>query len=269
MAFVVRAADRLPAGSAGGLTREWVLAPGRLADGRLTVEVMRLEQGSTIDVATAPSELAWFQVLAGAVLADGEPTGSDWICMAGGGRGFAITAAVDAEVMLARVRRAAEYDPAIAAGAAVRVDWGTEPVLESEHDTRRRIYLASPGLWGTEAVKGEMIIYPPGAAGAAHHHEGAEHFQFVLSGSGTAVLEGGEVELHAGDLLYNLENEVHWFANRTDQDMVFVEFFVPGANRTVWVPGANACGWNPTGIDIHGRAASRQLAYHVHGEGDV
>ncbi|MDO8310012.1 MAG: cupin domain-containing protein [Actinomycetota bacterium] len=269
MAFVVRAADRLPAGSADGVTREWVLGPGRVPDGRVTVEVIRLEPGSTLDLVTAPSELAWLQVLSGAVLADGEPTGNDWICMAAGGRGFVVTAPIDAEVVVARVPRAAEYDPAIAAGAAVRVDWGTEPVLESEHDTRRRIYLASPGLWGTEAVKGEMIIYPPGATGAAHHHEGAEHFQFVMSGSGTAVLEGGEVELEAGDLLYNLEKEVHWFANRTDEDMVFVEFFVPGHNRTVWVPGANACGWNPTGIDIHGRAASRQLAYHVHGEGDV
>jgi hypothetical protein len=62
---------------------------------------------------------------------------------------------------------------------------------------------------------------------------------------------------------------VHWSVNRTDADMVFIEFFVPGASRTVWAPGANVCGWNPTEVDIKGRTAARQLAYHVHGQGDV
>jgi hypothetical protein len=40
------------------------------------------------------------------------------------------------------------------------VDWTREPVLDSEHDARKRIYLVTPKLFGTKAVKGEMIIYP-------------------------------------------------------------------------------------------------------------
>jgi hypothetical protein len=40
----------------------------------------------------------------------------------------------------------------------------------------------TPKLAGTKAIKGEMIIYPPGTAAANHHHEGAEHFMYVLRG---------------------------------------------------------------------------------------
>jgi quercetin dioxygenase-like cupin family protein len=114
-----------------------------------------------------------------------------------------------------------------------------------------------------------MIIYPPGASGAAHHHEGAEHFQYLISGGGTAILEAQELDLQPGDLLYNFENEVHSFANNTDDSMVFVEFFVPGESSTVWIPGANACGWQPTGVDIQGRVPAREVGYHIHGQGDV
>ena len=52
-------------------------------------------------------------------------------------------------------------------------------------------------------------------------------------------------------------------------DVVFIEFFVPGESRTVWVPGADACAWNPTGLDIRGRHPVREVRGHVHGEGDV
>ena len=269
MAFIVRAEERSPGPAAPGIRAEWVLAPGRLPDDRLIVEVVRMDPDAVLEVPTTEPELAWFQVLTGSVRVDDEATDGDWICMVAGGRGVTLVATEPAVVLLARVPRAADYDPAVAAGMFRRVDWSTEPVLDSEHDARRRIYLASSGLWGTEAVKGEMIIYPPGASGAAHHHEGAEHFQFIVAGSGTAVLEDREVDLAEGDLLYNLENEVHWFANRTAEDMVFVEFFVPGQSRTVWVPGVDVCGWNPTDTDIKGRAAARRLAYHVHGQGDV
>jgi quercetin dioxygenase-like cupin family protein len=269
MAFVVRTADRRLQQAGVGVHREWILGPDSLPDGRLTIEILRLEPGAVVEVATGADELAWLQVLSGVVSVDGEDTDADWIVMTAGGRAVSLVARVAAEVFLARVPHAARYDAAVAEGLLARVDWTTEPVLDSEHDARRRIYLASTGLWGTEAVKGEMIVYPPGTSGAAHHHEGAEHFQYMVSGSGTAVLEGEEVELAQGDLLYNLENEEHWFANGTDTDMVFVEFFVPGRSTTVWAPGVNVCGWNPRTTDVKGRTAARELSYHIHGQGDV
>ncbi len=266
MPFIVRAADATPDDDP---RRTYLLPPGRLDDDRLTIELVALAPDETLDVATEDSELAWIQVLAGGGTLDGDPLGPDWIAMLARGASARLAATAPTRLLIARVPRASEYDPDLVAHARALIDWTTEPVLNSEHDARTRIYLASPGLWSTHAVKGEMITYPPGSAGAAHHHEGAEHFQFLLSGSGTAVLDGTEAELREGDLLYNYENELHWFRNDTDADMVFAEFFVPGESRTVWAPGAPACGWEPTGLDIRGREPSRQLSYHIHGQGDV
>jgi quercetin dioxygenase-like cupin family protein len=274
MPFIVRTDERITEEIAPGISRAWILAPDRLPDGRLSVEVLSMRAGTDVDVITADRELAWLQVLTGETLiaADGmdpQPTDHFIVTMLARQSRARITAVSDATVLVCRAPHAQDYDAHLAPHAMRRVDWSTEPVLNSEHDTRQRIYLASTGLWGTEAVKGEMIIYPPGASGAAHHHEGAEHFQFMISGSGTAVLAGEEVHLHTGDFLYNLENELHSFYNGTSTDMVFVEFFVPGESRTVWPPEVNVCGWQPTGTDIKGRAAARHLSYHVHGEGDV
>lgn len=266
MPFVVRASDAhvSPDGA-----REVLLAPGQLPDDRLQVEIVTLGPSDALPIHTAEDELVWIQLLSGACLLDDDLITTDWVAMLARGAGATLVARESTRAFVARVPRAGTYDPSLATGTRVLVDWATEPVLDSEHDARQRIYLASPGLWGTDAVKGEMIIYPPGSSGAAHHHEGAEHFQFIVAGSGTAVLDGEEVRLDEGDLLYNLERELHWFSNDTTQDMVFVEFFVPGRSTTVWAPGANACGWAPTGHDIKGREPSRRLEYHIHGHGDV
>jgi oxalate decarboxylase/phosphoglucose isomerase-like protein (cupin superfamily) len=126
--------------------------------------------------------------------------------------------------------------------------------------------MATPALAGTKAFKGEMITYPPGASAPEHHHEGAEHFQYMMAGQCTALLNGVATPLKAGDVLYNYEREIHAFINEGEEDLVFVEFFVPGPCETIWVPGANLCAWMPTGVDTQGRKPVRNIAYHVHGQ---
>lgn len=269
MAFIVRRADNSFSEPAPGVRRRGVIDPGFLPDDRLRVKVLEMADGAAWTVVAEQRSLVWAQVLSGAVDIDGERRDRGWLMMGTCGRSLPLTAVGPAVVLVCHVPNAADYDPALTRGIRADVEWSREPVLSSEHDTRQRIYLASPSLWGTDAVKGEMIIYPPGSSGAAHHHEGAEHFQFMLSGSLTADLAGVEHELHEGDLLYNLEHEVHAFANRGDGEAVFVEFFVPGQNRTVWVPGANHCAWNPTGRDIEGRTPVRDIPSHVHGAIEV
>lgn len=274
MAFVIRGDSARAHEVSAGIQVSELLGGNQLTDGRIRIERVKLSTGARYSVSTGPDELAWLQPLTGSATwnsANGSTKvlSTDHVLMLARGAGGDITATSDAELFIAHVPRAAEYDSSLGAHTEVLVDWSTEPVLNSEHDSRKRIYLASPGLWGTHAVKGEMIIYPPGASGAEHHHEGAEHFQFITQGHGTAVVQGEEIELDAGDLLYNFENELHRFYNATDADMVFVEFFIPGESATVWVPGAEVCTWSPTGVDSRGREPARQLAHHVHGEGDV
>jgi quercetin dioxygenase-like cupin family protein len=135
-------------------------------------------------------------------------------------------------------------------------------VLDSEHDARKRIYVATPRLFDTTAIKGEMIIYPPGTQAANHHHEGAEHFMYVLSGRGTAFANEQPIAVTKGDLIYYAERERHYLRSEGSEDMVFVEFFVPGKYTTVWAPGAPVCTWTPTGRNIRGETPAREIRGH-------
>lgn len=269
VAIIVRRGNNSFSEPARGVRRRGIIDPGFLSDDRLRVKVLEMADGAMWAVVAEQRSLLWIQVLSGLVDVDGEQRGPGWIIMESCGREFTVTASGPTVVLVCHVPNAADYDPSLTRGIRADVEWTREPVLSSEHDTRKRIYLASPSLWGTDAVKGEMIIYPPGSSGAPHHHEGAEHFQFMLSGALVADLAGEEHELRTGDLLYNLEHEIHAFRNDSEDEAVFVEFFVPGRNTTVWVPGSNACAWNPTGRDIEGRTPVRDIPSHVHGAIEV
>jgi quercetin dioxygenase-like cupin family protein len=170
----------------------------------------------------------------------------------------------EAQVLFAEVPTAADLDPGLSdAPPPLRViDWKREPVLDSEHDARKRIYLVTPKLFGTKAIKGEMIIYPPGTCAANHHHEGAEHFMYMLKGHGIAHANEEPFPVRAGDVVWFADHERHFFISDGDEDMVFVEFFAPGAYKTVWAPGASVCTWIATGRDIGGQAPVREIRSH-------
>src|SRR5664279_1961333 len=85
-------------------------------------------------------------------------------------------------------------------------------VLDGEHDARKRIYLVTPKMFGTKVVKGEMIIYPPGTAAANHHHEGAEHFMYVLRGHGTVYANEKPFAVRKGDVIYYPDLERHYLS---------------------------------------------------------
>ena len=107
-----------------------------------------------------------------------------------------------------------------------------------------------------------MIIYPPGTEASNHHHEGAEHFMYVTRGRGTAWANEKPFPVQRGDLIYYANRERHYLKSEGGEDMVFVEFFVPGEYQTIWAPGAAICTWMPTGRDIKGRRPVREIAGH-------
>jgi quercetin dioxygenase-like cupin family protein len=145
-------------------------------------------------------------------------------------------------------------------------DWTREPVLDSEHDARKRIYLITPKLFGTKTVKGEMIIYPPGTAAANHHHEGAEHFMYVLRGRGTVYATEQPFPVRQGDMIYYPDRERHYLEAAADEELVFAEYFAPAEFRTIWVDESQICTWNPTGRDIQGRRPVREIKAHSSAE---
>ena len=271
MPVIVRAAETDVKAIADGITVRSLLSPDNTCSDHVLLDLVSFADNASFDLSLDDDAIGWLQVLDGSGSLAGFDTpldreGVTYLPLRYTG---SFTASAEGtRLLVATVPAAVRFDPNVAATPDVprTADWTREPVLKSEHDERSRIYMTTRGLTGTEAYRGEMIRYPAGTAAPAHHHEGAEHFQYVLTGTGTAKLGDETHTLSAGDVLYNYENEIHSFFNENDEEFSFVEFFVPGGCKTVWVPGAEVCAWLPTGADIKGRPPAREIAYHVHGE---
>jgi quercetin dioxygenase-like cupin family protein len=248
-----------------------LLTPDCIGNDQVLLDRVTLAPGAKFEVAFEQSMIGWLQVLSGrGTLSDTDITPDLITYLSMGFSGMFIAGDTETVLLIARVPNAERFDSDIAKMPVGlrQVDWTREPVLQSEHDERERIYLATPALAGTQAFKGEMITYASGTEAPEHHHVGAEHFQYIISGRGTALLDGVKNLLEAGDILYNYEYEPHAFINESDEKFRFIEFFVPGPCETIWSPGANFCAWLPTGVDSGGRKPSREIGYHVHGEDD-
>lgn len=251
-----------------GLFRQRLLTPERVPGTRVLLDRIAMHAGARLDLKVAADALVWFQLIEGeARLLGGdanEALSERHVTFLPPGFEGRLETQDGAVLILAEVPKATLLDPGIAdTPPALRlVDWQREPVLASEHDARSRIYLATPKLFGTHALKGEMILYPPSTAGADHHHVGADHFMFFLKGSGTAYAGGEPIRVRAGDVVYYPDLERHWLQADDDSEMVFVEFFVPGVFRTVWAEPQKACTWNPTGRDFSGGVPVRDIARH-------
>jgi quercetin dioxygenase-like cupin family protein len=256
---------------AAGVTRQRLLTDKQTAGGKVLLDRLHVGAGATHAVHVAARDLAWLQILDGtAILSHGAArdalTQAHIVFLPPGFSG-SLAAPAGVALLYATVPDAARFDATFSAAPPPFkiVDWTREPMLDSEHDARKRIYVATPKLFGTRAIKGEMIIYPPGTQAANHHHEGAEHFMFVLQGRGTAYANESPIAVHKGDLIYYGDRERHYLRSEdaeNDEEMVFVEFFVPGEYKTVWAPGAPVCTWTPTGRSLSGAKPVRDIARH-------
>jgi quercetin dioxygenase-like cupin family protein len=252
--------------------RQRLLTAALIRHTRVLLDLWTIGASGRVLIDVASGSLAWCQVLAGEVnLVSADRTerltDTHLVFLPPAFHG-AIESAGSAVLLHAEVPDAARFDPALdknPPGLRI-VDWTHEPVLDSKHDARKRIYIATPALFGTKAIKGEMIIYPPGTEAANHHHEGAEHFMYVMRGCGTAYANESPIPVRSGDLIYYDECERHYLRNDGEEDMVFVEFFVPGVYKTVWAPGAAICTWLPTGHDVRGRKPAREIRAHSSAE---
>ena len=248
--------------------RQRLLTEARVKGTRILLDRLTLAAGAIVELEVPAGSLAWFQMLEGeATLSRSEGaeqlTASHIVFLPPAFRGT-LGSSASAALLYAEVPNAAAHDPGFAAHPPQFrvVDWTREPVLDSEHDARKRIYVVTPKLFGTRALKGEMIIYPPGTQASNHHHEGAEHFMYVTNGRGTAFANESPLPVRKGDLIYYGDRERHYLRNDGTEDMIFVEFFVPGEYKTVWVPGAPVCTWAPTGKSISGERPAREIGRH-------
>jgi quercetin dioxygenase-like cupin family protein len=253
---------------APGIERQRLLTAARVPGTKILLDRMKLGVGASTALEVGAGELAWFQMLEGdALLTHGSAKvalGSTHIVFLPSEFSGTLATKAGAVFLHAQVPNAVRFDPQLDERAPQFrvVDWTREPVLDSEHDARKRIYVVTPKLFGTTAIKGEMIIYPPGTEASNHHHEGAEHFMYVLEGRGTAFANEKPIPLRKGDIIHYDDRERHYLRSEGSENMVFVEFFVPGVYKTIWAEGAPICTWSPTGRNIRGDRPVREIAGH-------
>ena len=76
-----------------------------------------------------------------------------------------------------------------------------------------------------ENLGGLFIALNPGAQVPYHYHEKRESIIIAISGKATAIIEGKEVDIQAGEVLYIPAREKHMVINRTDHEFRSLEFF--------------------------------------------
>lgn len=257
-----------------GVSIQHLITPERVQSDNVRTEIVALQPGAGIDIEVDAKDIAWAHILEGSAdlsgAAGAQALSADHFLFFPPGFSGAISSKSGAKLFRATVPDAARFDPGWdPAKLGFRcVDWTEEPVLDSEHDARKRIYMVTPKLFGTDVVKGEMILYPAGTEASNHHHEGADHFQYILRGSAEFFLNEEPHRVKAGDTVYIYANERHYFVNDGDDEMAFIEYFVPGIYKTIWADNAPICTWNPTGRNIMGGKPSREISAHSSADPD-
>lgn len=248
-------------------SRRRLLNGERVPGSKVEVERISLAAQGRCELRLPAGALGWIAVLQGRVDLTHEQTRhaltETHVALLPLGAPASLTSEAGAQLLFAIVAEAATLDPQLnVQGVAFsKVDWGQEPLLDSKNDKRKRIYLATPKLTGTKAMKAEMIIYPPQTQGSNHHHEGAEHFMYVIKGETTGYSDEVPHRYVAGDLVYHPDGERH-FSSTGEAGMTFIEFFAPAEYQTVWTDDTKICTWLPTGKNVQGGKPSREIAAH-------
>jgi quercetin dioxygenase-like cupin family protein len=272
MALIVNQADVVGRLAGKAAQRQSLLNNERVPGTAILLDRLALSAGGQMELSVPATSVAFLQALEGEAQLTG--TGETFTlgtahvaCLPPGFSGI-LNSAQPSAFLYGEIPQAGRFDANFAKQPPrFRVsDWTREPVLDSEHDARKRIYLITPKLFGTKAVKGEMIIYPPGTAAANHHHEGAEHFMYVLRGRGTVYANERPFAVRKGDLIYYPDRERHYLEAAKDEELVFAEYFAPAEFRTIWVDESQICTWLPTGRDIEGRVPVREIKAHSSAE---
>jgi|TARA_B110000444_G_C18838642_1_gene597583 quercetin dioxygenase-like cupin family protein len=259
-----------------GIKCKKILSAENLNDNRIIIDYYEMSPKSSLDFNNNENDITWIQSLSGKIdtyfpntYIPGRRVDEGKIIFIKGSQNINLDSPKGSTFIITRIPNYKVHEDHVdnKFESDLRfINWGNEPILKSEHDDRKRVYLISETLAGTNSVKGELIRYPISTSCPEHFHVGGEHYQFITSGNVMAVLDGAEFELNKFDLLYNFENEKHWFYTK-DSACDFVEFFVPGEAKTIWTQTTNICTWSPLGVDINGKSPARNIAKHVHGEG--
>lgn len=148
-------------------SRKRLITTSNIPETNILLDRWTLDPGGDVDVNLSSTSVAWFHLL------EGEST-IQWsgskdrldnahaVFLAPGSRAR-MTTATGAHVLYVEVPHAARFGVEEASGAPRSriIDWKREPLLDSKHDSRKRIYMATPKLIGTRAMKCEIDHLSP------------------------------------------------------------------------------------------------------------
>jgi quercetin dioxygenase-like cupin family protein len=72
---------------------------------------------------------------------------------------------------------------------------------------------------------GIFVILVPGSGPPYHYHEKRESVIVAISGEATEILEGKEIPIKGGDVIYIPAGEKHTTVNKSSQEFRYLEFF--------------------------------------------
>lgn len=105
----------------------------------------------------------------------------------------------------------------------------TEEMIQIENPTpgvRHRLKILTEEQ-NAKALAGHFSILFPGGNVPNHYHEKRESLIFLIAGELMEILEGKEIPLKAGDVIFIPAGEKHKMENRSDRDARYIEFFTP------------------------------------------
>lgn len=78
---------------------------------------------------------------------------------------------------------------------------------------------------GAKSLGGMFGLLTPGSQVPYHYHHERESVIVVISGEGIEVIDGHEIPITAGDILFIPAGEKHTTINRSDTDLRYLEYF--------------------------------------------
>lgn len=116
--------------------------------------------------------------------------------------------------------------------------------MDSLHDGRNKTVLVNQGLVpDAEDLLVDVVDYGQGVSCPVHYHEGTDHFFYILDGEGVLEVEGEEIEVSKGSVVWVGEGDRHRLFAREDQGFRVLEYFSNGDHETVFE--GDECTWAP------------------------
>ena len=117
---------------------------------------------------------------------------------------------------------------------SVRLDRPDLPTVDNLYGGKGTVAyrrVLPPEVFFTNWSYFDHLLLPEGSSVGRKRHEGVEEFYYVVKGDGIARVNNETAEIHKGDAIPILFNDVHSFENNSSGDL---EFLIVGVARVKW-----------------------------------